>query len=64
MPEPVDVRCPNCRRLLFRIIGAAWIEIKCEKCKALIAIRPGAFEIVLARAWLGEQEPPRIAWKD
>lgn len=41
MPKS-DVRCPQCNHLLFKV-GLPWpadfqssIEIKCQKCKALI----------------------------
>ncbi len=34
--ELIEVRCPNCNRLLLRMGGFGLVEIRCPKCKALV----------------------------
>lgn len=37
MIDLIDVRCPNCRKLLLRAAPGSLLEIKCERCKMLVA---------------------------
>jgi DNA-directed RNA polymerase subunit RPC12/RpoP len=36
MPEMQDVRCPKCKKLLFRVCGISAIEIICPRCGSKI----------------------------
>ncbi len=29
----VDIKCPNCNRILFKLIDDRYIEINCTRCK-------------------------------
>lgn len=48
----IDVRCPNCNQLWFRMLGVSIIEVKCFKCKRIWRVAPGMNSIVLT-----EKEP-------
>lgn len=34
--ERIDVRCPNCNRLLFKTVSVYGAQIKCPRCKVLV----------------------------
>lgn len=44
--QMIDIRCPVCNRKQFEIKGKPYtpaieVEVKCDKCKAVLLIKPG-----------------------
>ncbi len=47
----MDVRCPNCNRLLFRIKGLAIIETTCKRCPGQKVIFPSPVDLSELKAY-------------
>lgn len=46
MDELKEVRCPNCRHLLFKAKSVGEIETKCPSCKKIVKITDTEITIV------------------
>lgn len=45
--DEIEVRCPQCKRLLFKVQGfGARVTCKCERCKSLVRWPSTAAEVV------------------